>query len=289
MMSIKDRRGFIFSRSSDHPETVRIIASVATSKPVPITHPNVSSSSGDHLAKVERSETMATLANEGSSQWAQRQHLTPTPKSFFDLPDSRVWGPALVQQQSRTTNRNNERSDLFYQPVDESIRNWDHDSFNMSKLLNTVSRIFGVDLQEEDPHVKANENAISADRSSWVTLSYLSLSIFLLRQMDRLLKLQSEPVDPLLMEERGRSMSSALQPWTYNSLNLLFTEPSNNTDVENVVNNAAGEDSADDYLWAAHNILKASKDSNGEGLDCIWSAYCTEINSRASLEGIFVK
>jgi hypothetical protein len=285
-MSIKDRRGFIFSRSSDHPETVRIIASVATSKPVPIIHPNASSS-GDHLAKVQRSETMATLANEGSSQWFQRQHLTPTPKSFFDLPDSRVWGPALVQQQSRTAYRNNERSDRFYQPMDENIRNWDHDSFNMSKLLNTVSRVFGVNLEDEDPHVNADENAISADRSSWVTLSYLSLSIFLLRQMDRILKLQSsEAIDPLLMEERGRSMSNALEPWTYNSLNLLFTEPSNETDVESVVNNAGNEDSANDYIWAAHNIIKASKD--GEGLDCIWSAYCTEINNRASLEGIYL-
>jgi hypothetical protein len=158
----------------------------------------------------------------------------------------------------------------------------------MSKLLNTVSRVFGVNLEEEDPHINANENAISADRSSWVTLSYLSLSIFLLRQMDRLLKLQSEPLDPLLIEERGRRMSNTPEPWIYNSLNLLFTEPSNETDVESVINNVGNEDSANDYIWAAHNILKASKDSNGEGLDCIWSAYCTEIENRASLEGIYL-
>lgn len=284
-MSIKDRRGFIFSRSSDHPETVRIVASVATSKPVPIIHTN-SSSPRVPLAKIQRSETMATLANEGSSQLFQRQQFSPTPKSFFDLPDSRIWGPALVQQ-SRS-NSDAERSERFYQPMDGTIRNWDHDSFNMSKLLNTVSQIFGVDLEEEDPHVNANRDAVSADRSSWVTLSYLSLSIFLLRQMDRILKLQSEPSDPLLMEERGRSMNSALEPWTYNSLNLLFTEPNNNTDIEGVINNVGDEDSADDYIWAAHNILRASKDLSGEGLDCIWSAYCTEIDNRASLDGIYI-
>ncbi|KZS16764.1 Uncharacterized protein APZ42_017345 [Daphnia magna] len=283
VMSIKDRRGFIFSRSSDHPETVRIVASVATSKPVPIIHTN-SSSPRVPLAKIQRSETMATLANEGSSQLFQRQQFSPTPKSFFDLPDSRIWGPALVQQ-SRS-NSDAERSERFYQPMDGTIRNWDHDSFNMSKLLNTVSQIFGVDLEEEDPHVNANRDAVSADRSSWVTLSYLSLSIFLLRQMDRILKLQSEPSDPLLMEERGRSMISALEPWTYNSLNLLFTEPNNNTDIEGVINNVGDEDSADDYIWAAHNILRASKDLSGEGLDCIWSAYCTEIDNRASLDGV---
>lgn len=158
----------------------------------------------------------------------------------------------------------------------------------MSKLLNTVSRVFGVNLEEEDPHMNANNDAISADRSSWVTLSYLSLSIFLLRQMDRVLKLQSEPLDPLLMEERGRGMNSALEPWTYNSLNLLFNEPANDTDVESVISNAGDEDSANDYIWAAHNILRASKDLDGEGLDCIWSAYCTEIDNRASLDGIYI-
>ena len=73
--------------------------------------------------------------------------------------------------------------------------------------------------------------------------------------------------------------------WNYNSLNLLFTEPGNITDIERIVTNSGNEDKASDYFWAAHNIIKASEESDGEGLDCIWSAYCTELDNRASLGG----
>ncbi len=172
----------------------------------------------------------------------------------------------------------------FSQPLNGI--NWERDSFNISKLLGTVSRVFGVDLDNEDPHLYANRDAISADRSSWVTLSYLSLSVFLLRQMDRLLKLQADSLEPL-MEERGRSLDIDSEPWAYNSLNLLFTEPGNITDVEQIVTNSDKEDKLSDYFWAAHNIIKASEDTNGEGLDCIWSAYCTELDNRASLGGTY--
>ena len=280
-MPIKDRRGFIFSRSEEHPETVRIIASVATSKPVPVNLTNLASNHKEQWAKLQRPATLAS--SKSASQLRQRQHITTTPKSFFDLPDARVWAPALVQPQMRINSEEAERSVPFSQPLNGI--NWENDSLNMSKLLNTVSRVFGVNLDKEDPHLHANRDAISADRSSWVTLSYLSLSVFLLRQMDRLLKLQGDPLEPLMMEERSRSLDNDPPPWNYNSLNLLFTEPGNITDIERIVTNSGNEDKASDYFWAAHNIIKASEESDGEGLDCIWSAYCTELDNRASLGG----
>lgn len=276
VQSIKDRRGFIFSRSAEHPESVRIIASIATSKPVAVNPLNLTSVNHPRWARIENSDsTMATVASSKleSQRFRQRQFQSTTEKSFFDLPDVRVWGPALVQQQSRT----NDQSNRFKQSL--NARDWDKDSFNMSRMLNTVSRLFGVDLDVEDPHVHASRDAISADRSSWVTLSYLSLSVFLLRQMDYLLKLQSE------MQDRGRSLTNSRNElWTNNSLNLLFTEPGKSTDVERVINNDEKVDKPNDYLWAAHNIIKASKDS--DRIDCLWSAYCVELDNRASLEGI---
>lgn len=230
-------------------------------------------------ARIENPDTtMATMASSKmeSQRLRQRQFQPITEKSYFDLPDVRVWGPALIQQQSRRSDQV-EESDRFKQPL--NTKEWDADSFNMSRMLNTVSRLFGVDLDVQDPHIHASRDAISADRSSWVTLSYLSLSVFLLRQMDYLLKLQSE------MQQRGRSLTNARNDlWTNNSLNLLFTEPGKTTDVERVINNDEKVDKPNDYLWAAHNIIKASKDS--DRIDCLWSAYCVELDNRASLEGI---
>lgn len=287
-MSIVDRRGFIFSRSAEHPESVRIIASIATSKPVAVNPNNLTLSQRPRLAKNRHSDTtMATLASskaELNYKVRQQQFPTTTQRSFFDLPDANTWRPALVQQ-SRTNGDFNRPLNQwrFQQPLGGQQFDQE-DAFNMTKLLTTVSRIFGVNLAEEDPHLYANRDAISADRSSWVTLSYLSLSLFLLRQMDHLLKLQSEPLDPVLMQQRGRSFNNyQSNPWTNNSLNLLFIEPGVNTDVERVVNNEENVEQPNGYLWAAHNILKASKDS--DRIDCLWSAYCFELDNRATLDG----
>lgn len=219
MAPIKDRRGFIFSRSPEHPESVRIIASIATSKPVAI-RPLVSGH-------------------------------PPTDRSE----------PAI----------RNPRQNYFKQPL-ESI-DWNEESLNINRLHSAISRVFGVHVPADDNHAIMAADSLS----NWMALSYLSLGIFLLRQMDH-----------QLMTPARQSTTTVNNPWTYNSLNLLFSEPGrvNVTDIERLIDNqlVIETDSPNDYMWAAHNILRASEDSHG--IDCIWAAYCVELDRRASVQSI---
>ena len=132
--------------------------------------------------------------------------------------------------------------------------------------------------------------------------------------MDQLLKMSPEGLDPNASFQRRSlgSMSPMISggansedlPWRYNSLNILFTDPKqlmidglNETSskmesvIENVVDNTQNqkEKSIVDYARLFLNILKAShnaKGNDGKDIDCIWNAYCIELNNRATLEGI---
>ena len=164
-------------------------------------------------------------------------------------------------------------------------------------MLGSVSEIFGMDLSGQDPLQNLNDQ-LRQDRSNWVNLSYLSLSVFLLKQMDRLLQMQPE--------ERGRKISASTspsgeldqEPWHYNSLNILFLDPyqlaaHNATGMDQIMKTVADNNrleefhttEANDYAQVVLNLIKATK-MEGKGIDCIWTVYCIELNNRASLEGI---
>lgn len=160
-----------------------------------------------------------------------------------------------------------------------------HDYLNVSKLLGTAGKIFGIDLSREDPSIVGNKyddvdvsTYVHRERGNWVTLSYLSLSVFLLKQMDRLLQDS---------QQTGRHVTDGQV--VSNSLNLLFVDPAgqsinNATELELLVTSDA-DVGPSDFSRLVLNMIKASQMNGGDGLDCIWSAYCVELNYRAERDG----
>ena len=109
--------------------------------------------------------------------------------------------------------------------------------------------------------------------AEWASLSYLSLSLIVLKQLDRLLSLQD--------------VYSSRKSFPSNSLNLLFVDHKRGRDINSVMATDADFD-VSDYIHAWNNIIRAWNTPKHEGIDCIWSAYCVEINQRANtLKGIF--
>jgi len=145
---------------------------------------------------------------------------TPTPKSFFDLPDPSSRGKRWMEAPTARG----------------LIRNLD-------------------------------------GSAEWASLSYLSLSLIVLKQLDRLLSLQD--------------VYSSRKSFPSNSLNLLFIDHKRGRDINSVMATDADFD-VSDYIHAWNNIIRAWNTPKHEGIDCIWSAYCVEINQRANtLKGTF--
>ena len=108
--------------------------------------------------------------------------------------------------------------------------------------------------------------------AEWATLSYLSLSLIVLKQLDRLLAIQDS--------------YSSRRSFPSNSLNLLFIDPNRGRDIDDVMSTDA-DFNAGDYIRAWNNIIRAWNSPRREGIDCIWTAYCVEINQRANtLKGL---
>ena len=132
------------------------------------------------------------------------------------------------------------------------------------------------------------------NEANWFSLSYLSLSVFLLKQMDRLLSSQSESSDPSGQRSFQPTMASndsqqqQQQPWHFNSLNILFLSPEELGEVAeiDVIDNERAEKYANNYAQVVVNLMKATEFEDN-GMHCIWTAYCHELNTRAGLQGDF--
>lgn len=100
--------------------------------------------------------------------------------------------------------------------------------------------------------------------AEWASWSYLSLSLIVLKQLDRLLSLQDN--------------YSSRKSFPSNSLNLLFIDHKRGRDIHSVMATDADFDVS--YIRAWNNIIRAWNTPKHEGIECIWSAYCDEINQR---------
>lgn len=200
--------------------------------------------------------------------------------SFFDLPDSE-------DVEEETAMPRPPPSEMS-RKSDGSRVDGEGDYLSASKLLSTAAKIFGVDLENDNPYAKAERDPISREKANWVTLSYLSLSVFLLKQMDKLMGTVQPEEDGTI---NARRLDENFHPEdariVSNSLNLLFVTPgtvANVTDLERLITEEPDVD-AGHFSRLVLNILKASGMNDGQGLDCIWAAYCTELNHRARHQG----
>lgn len=156
---------------------------------------------------------------------------------------------------------------------DVAIRNW-------------RDLIDGVDLYELD-HTTAKDRRIGRSETDLITLSYLSLSVFLLNQMDQLLDAQSEAVaSSRNFQRKKKTQEVEERPRHFNSLNILLVDSKrleNTTDSGNIL----AKEYSNNYAQLGVNLIKASQmeRAEGNGIDCIWTAYCIELNNRASLKG----
>lgn len=157
---------------------------------------------------------------------------------------------------------------------DVAIRNW-------------RDLIDGVDLYELD-HTTAKDRRIGRSETDLITLSYLSLSVFLLNQMDQLLDAQSEAVaSSRNFQRKKKTQEVEERPRHFNSLNILLVDSKrleNTTDSGNIL----AKEYSNNYAQLGVNLIKASQmeRAEGNGIDCIWTAYCIELNNRASLKGV---
>jgi hypothetical protein len=125
--------------------------------------------------------------------WPTKLREPPT-TSFFDLP-SPSQSPAVVQSRVDV----DRYDDDLPPPSDNSSGNidWEIEAWNIAKLLKVVSEVFAVedaDQVHRPPQgpESAQEHKIRNDRSNWVSLSYLSLGMFLLNQVNNRTKIHSQ-------------------------------------------------------------------------------------------------
>lgn len=163
--------------------------------------------------------------------------------------------------------------------VDENGENYRKNKSD-TVLQNWPELLDSVDLYKGDNSAIKNHR-MDTNGADLITLSYLSLSVYLLKQMDRLLDAQSEVMASSRSLEQGEKKSRF-----FNSLNILLVDSKrleNITDIDDI----KAEDLSDNYAQLGVNLIKASqmKRAEGSGIDCVWTAYCIELNNRASLKG----
>ena len=237
--------------------------------------------------------------------WAVRN--PPSSKSFFDLPNAdselEMMAPRAGQD-SLFQSPEDEDEDADADDVFEALNGteWQLEVADISGMLKMASQMLGMDELEESEWNAANAK-VDNDRSNWVSLSYLSLGLFLLNQIDALLKLQTETAADNATNETGRSLhpSASLsdsQPWRYNRLNVLLADPSEfnagsadspSEDVKMIIERVTDNDrdthfDVNNYARLALNLIKVSHAN--ESIDCLWHAYCSELNNRAPLDGV---
>ncbi len=239
------------------PENVRIIASISTKRPI---HFNPTPATSERLSKYTR-----------IGERLRASTSSPSFTSFFDLPDTETTvlpRPFPIHHDGHVSKGRNQGY------------------LNIGKLLNTAGKIFGMDLSKEDLQSTEKNPTVTQDQTNWVTLSYLSLSVFLLKQMDKLLNLEQMSLNKTGDDAtQGRMVQDTIS----NSLNLLFLDPagSNTTDFDELLIADADADAAG-FSRVVLNIVKASQMYDGDGIDCVWSAYCVELNHRARREGVYL-
>lgn len=241
--SLTERRGLIVEQSGS--EGVRIFATVNTGRPVPI------------------------------SQTQLQQERSQFEKEVIDF-QPQLPPPINSDSLQHTTDEELAKNAMDnLKLLAESLK--ENGTENIPNLFEAFNQYFRVDLSQEEPDLERYGTKEDIDQPDWLTLTYLGASIFLLKQIDTLLQLQ--PTSS--REFRGTSLEQ--QPWNFNSLNLLFMQPGNVTDVREAVHNNMQLTSLKEYLWAARNIYVASQQL--ESFECLWTAYCEEINNRATMQG----
>ena len=117
--------------------------------------------------------------------WPTKFREPPT-TSFFDLPNPSQ-PPAVVQSR---VDVDQDDEDLPPPSANSSGNiDWEIEAWNIAKMLKVVSEVFGVEDADKvhrpsQVPESAQEHKIRNDRSNWVSLSYLSLGMFLLNQVN---------------------------------------------------------------------------------------------------------
>jgi len=199
-------------------------------------------------------ESARTQEEESSSDEMQVRNLRQRPQYHFWVDDTAIDPHPLEGRRGSRGNYRRNESDLPFR--------------NQPELLDR-----GDFYEAADKH--------GADL---ITFSYLSLSVFLLKQMDHLLEAQSE-----VTRGSSRSIQRAEEekPQHFNSLNILLIDSKRLKNATNL-DDMRTEEFSNNYAQFGVNLIKASQmdRADGSGIDCIWTAYCIELNKRASLKGM---